>query len=534
MKSKATLLLLIIFSMFFIALTYSFTLEDAQITYRYALRYSEGYPWATWNRSDPPVEGFTTVLWMYILSLFGTDLDAIAHGSKIIGVLSYFSLAGWFYFLSCKVEKKETLFIECSDCFSKSLLFVSYLCLLSIPIMWYASSGMETVTYMLLISLSLTVPLVVDSIFTHMIVCFLLVLIRPEGIAFALSSSIFYSFWNKRYLWSLVFSVVIISLVFVLRFEYFGAILPNTFYAKSGDAGLMHIKYGILYFGSFAASYWYLFLPFLFAPYMFITNRMSLKKDYFIVLISTGVFLYFCIIAKSGGDNFSAFPHWRHGLILLPLLALCSFYLVFKLFGKRGSKVSIGLLLLGVLAPIFIAFPSSQSFYKYIKSEKVGFRNDFLNNPMFLWLREHNDSDITIATSLAGALPLTVDFNHIDILGLNDSYIALNGSFNMNGPVDSKSDMRYVLSRSPEIIEAYVKPQCVIDYDESCLYRYRGRMAKELFESPHFISDYLLIKNAPYQYFNRAMFIHRDYYYSRGINNGIEAIEWGNAESKID
>ena len=39
-----------------LAATYSFTLEDAQITYRYALRYSEGFSWGTWNRDEVPIE----------------------------------------------------------------------------------------------------------------------------------------------------------------------------------------------------------------------------------------------------------------------------------------------------------------------------------------------------------------------------------------------------------------------------------------------------------------------------------------------
>ncbi len=110
-KNHWLLFVLLIISTLIISLTYSFTLEDAQITYRYALRYSEGYPWGTWNRSEEPVEGFTTVLWMFILSLFGPDLQAIIHSSKIIGGLSALGLVTIYYQVAFQSQHDEINFI---------------------------------------------------------------------------------------------------------------------------------------------------------------------------------------------------------------------------------------------------------------------------------------------------------------------------------------------------------------------------------------------------------------------------------------
>ena len=98
---------LALFVILCLSVTYSFTLEDAQITYRYALRYSEGFPWGTWNRDELPIEGFTTPLWMLILSIFGPNLDSIAHASKLIGSLSALCLVYLFFMLAIKCQRDE-------------------------------------------------------------------------------------------------------------------------------------------------------------------------------------------------------------------------------------------------------------------------------------------------------------------------------------------------------------------------------------------------------------------------------------------
>lgn len=525
-KNHWLLFVLLMVSTLIISLSYSLTLEDAQITYRYALRYSEGFPWGTWNRSEAPVEGFTTTLWMFTLSLFGPDLQAIIHSSKIIGALSALGLVALYYQVAFQSQHDKIKFIDNSDKIKNSAIFTSLFCALFLPLSWYATTGMETTTYILLISASLFYPLLNRNIYIFSIICFCLVLIRPEGIAFALASSIFYSVRDKRYFIPLAISLIALTVIFITRYNYFGVWMPNTYYAKSGDAGLLHIKYGIAYFGSFLISYWYVFAPFLSIPILLKKGVISFKRDLFYFLIIIGSFFYYCIIAKSGADNFSAFPHWRHGLILLPIIVFCSFYTIFSLEVKSKFTIAKSLIILSIISPILLVIPSNQNLARYYQLDKISFKNDALTNSMFIWLKEHNSPNITIATSLAGALPLTIDFNHIDILGLNDALIAHEGHFDLKGPIDSKTEMSYVVARQPEIIEAYVKPNCVKENNVKCLLFNRRKMVKDLFTNSEFVSNYLMIDNAPYDSFNRAMFIRKDYYENVGVDKGIIAIEW--------
>ena len=505
---------------------YSFTLEDAQITYRYAMRFAEGYPWATWNRDEAPIEGFTTVLWMFVISLFGPNLDSIVHASKIIGLASTLGLVVLYYQLAVKSQAGDINFIDNSETLKLAALFTACFCAVSLPISWYATTGMETTTYMFMVSAALFFPIISRNIYIFALLCCCLIVIRPEGIAFAFSASLYYGFKDKRYFATLVLSLLTFCGLIIGRYLYFDNLMPNTYYAKSGGSSLQHITYGVLYFGSFAVSYWYLFAPFLLLPGLIKQQVITIKNELFYFLALAGVIFYFCIIAKSGGDNFSAFPHWRHGLILLPIIAFCAFFTLFS--SKLSNKLNIakGLCVLHLILPMVAVFPFNQTFAQFYLASDLSLKNNINNNPMFLWLKQKNSPDITIATSLAGELPLTIDYKHIDVLGLNDVVVANEGTFDPDGPTDSKTKMSYVIERKPEIIEAYFAPDCIRQQEVKCALKGRPKMAKELLTNPDFIANYLLIDNAPYEYFNRAMFIRKDYYHAHAKQNGIVAIDW--------
>ena len=64
------------------------TIEDAHITFRYARSFSESFGIGLWNTNEPPVEGFSSFLWMLILG-FARSLGFSEFViSKVIGYLS--------------------------------------------------------------------------------------------------------------------------------------------------------------------------------------------------------------------------------------------------------------------------------------------------------------------------------------------------------------------------------------------------------------------------------------------------------------
>src|SRR5438270_9286087 len=87
----------------YILLLWRFTVDDAYITLRYA-QHLVGHGSLTDNPGDPPVEGYTTLLWTLLLTLpYFLRLDAVPF-SKLLGLTATLAstalAARWVYELS--------------------------------------------------------------------------------------------------------------------------------------------------------------------------------------------------------------------------------------------------------------------------------------------------------------------------------------------------------------------------------------------------------------------------------------------------
>ncbi len=290
--------------------------------------------------------------------------------------------------------------------------------------------------------------------------------------------------------------------------------MPNTYYAKSPETlSIRHLLYGIRYYVDFALTYSAAIAPIIWlllksknSSKHEATNNQEKKYLYFWLVFFS---IYSFLIARSGGDNYSAFPMHRHGLTILPTLLVFLFYFTHKL---NASKAQMAALIVAIaVAPILRWHNHLLDRHALSRDCEFLLCNDFLNNPYFKWLKSVSNENTIIATSLAGALPLTVDAIHIDILGLNDAYIAHNGKFDPNGPIDSKTDMGYVLSMKPDFIEGYQSASRIIS--GNCDYKSHGRsrMLTETYENKEFFENYLIVSNAPYAYFDRILFVRKSF-----------------------
>lgn len=527
-KTFAALLVLLLTTLFFDLLFFSYTLEDAQITYRYALRFSQGYEFGLWNRTGNPVEGFTTFLWMLYLSAFGPNLESIIYASKFTSTLAHLSLTGLLFALSLKFRGDKLLqnstsinpFNGYETVASNAFAFSSIAVACFLPLAWYATSGMETMLFIALTSYVILLPLLTSNLLLLSLLTMLLVLTRPDGIMFALASPLYYGIISKDRRFIVIALVAIASFIAltVFRYIYFGHLMPNTYYAKAVNAaGFRHIKFGILYFAYYFSNHIYLFIP-IFALFIKSLVRKQWFDNHFALLMFSGITVYFAIIAKAGGDNFSAFPQWRHVLNVLPLLLFTTFYSIFTLSKKQPKRFSAMVLILLFVGPVLGSYPQVQSQFlqtQLSNSLKTfpNLTNEHSNNPLLLWLKQISDENTVIATSLAGALPLTIDAQHIDVLGLNDEYIAHHGTFDPVGPLDSKTDMAYVVAQRPDIIEGYISAKEVLhnEHLEEVII-HRRKMNMEMLAEPIFQNEYLVINNAPYDSFDRILYIHQSFY----------------------
>lgn len=75
----------------------AFTVDDAFITLRYSMNLAEGNG-PTWNPGDPPIEGYTTALWMFLMTLphlAGVDALAFAKLTGFVAALACAASAAW-------------------------------------------------------------------------------------------------------------------------------------------------------------------------------------------------------------------------------------------------------------------------------------------------------------------------------------------------------------------------------------------------------------------------------------------------------
>jgi hypothetical protein len=134
-------------------------------------------------------------------------------------------------------------------------------------------------------------------------------------------------------------------------------------------------------------------------------------------------------------------------------------------------------------------------------------------DPYFAWVQRLSDNHTVSAASLVGKWGWYVSGSEIDILGLNDKHIAHEGQFDPAGPVDSKTDMAYVLGKHPDLIDGYVSGMALRDgvCGKGITHPFRPAMMQGLIESSVFKSEYLFVTNAPYGVLDRALFIRRNH-----------------------
>jgi hypothetical protein len=120
---------------------FSFTIDDAYITFRYSKNLAAGFG-PTYNPVQPPVEGYTTFLWMLLMTfphLIGLN---VATFSKILGILltcGTFALTSLLTFtLTRDFSTKARLFFGSFAAFLLAMLPITSI---------HAIAGMETILF---------------------------------------------------------------------------------------------------------------------------------------------------------------------------------------------------------------------------------------------------------------------------------------------------------------------------------------------------------------------------------------------------
>ena len=454
------------------------TLDDAYITFRYARHLAEGYGLGAWNHTGDHVEGYSSLLWTMLLggaAWLGAD---VRIASKAFGTAAALTVMA-------------VLFRRRDD---RPAVLTGVFLALYLPFVFYAASGMEAVAFTSLVTLALVGP----SPWQPMVAP-LLVAMRPEGALVAAVDVGALAWRRERWRWVAATAIaggLMLVAIGVHRWLAYGALAPNTYYAKVAGGGLGHVRLGLAYVGGWMLAH-AVIVVFLVMGAVAL-RRAGDRRG----LTCLALFVAFVVyVASAGGDPPSAFPAWRHFIHIAPvwgLVAMTGLTSVVRDRRWRQVSAAVGLAFaadLGVLLVLGGGGP---------RPGVAAFNT---------WLASVASPTTTISSSYAGALPFVVDAVHIDALGLNTPYIATHGTFDPDGPQDSKTDMRWVIEQRPDIVEGYLSGLALLRgaSPDEVLGSRRRKMILEMVSSPRFQREYAFVRNAPYDRMDRALFLRRDF-----------------------
>ena len=351
--------------------------EDAFISFRFARNWAEGHG-LVWNSGGTPVEGYTNFLWVAIaagLYRLGADLPTTM---QLLGVIAGLLTLAYVLMAARRLERASVV---------QSFVPAGALVIAG-PFATWAASGLETVLFTLFVTASIAhlclwlqdrdprqrwacAAALLAAMLTRPEGALVAGLLLVLGLAGARSGAARRALCVAAGACALVFAAY-----FSVRWSYFGQLLPNTFYAKTGG-GLAQLERGLAYSFYFAKHYGLPWLPALALAAAWGSPRPSLHalrepiallRRRPLPVVSLVVAAVYCAYVASVGGDYMAM--YRFFVPILPCLAwllgtaLCGLVTVLA-EGAAGRRAAVALaLLVAVLGTLVHSTPFEEGLFE--------------------------------------------------------------------------------------------------------------------------------------------------------------------------
>ena len=475
---------------------WSYTVDDAYISYRYSQNFADGKG-LVFNIGER-VEGYTNFTWVIILSVFAKLNFDIVKTSKFLGI--FFSILILIY-----TYKTSNLCMG----YKRSYLSLVPPLLLSVSpsfIIW-SIAGLETMlfSFFLLLSIFLFIketqykknaPFPMSSV-----TMVLATMTRPEGGILLLCAAVFLICSVKhasksqiRYVLFWFATTLALSLPYMVwRISYFGYLLPNTFYAKTGR-GIFQYMGGMLYTTSGIRNHGGLLffivtlIPGLYGPQKkYCRYPMAIIISFILYNIYKGhdvlpVFRFFVPVISVAYIQFAVFCKWA-SLVFNNIERFKEqiMALVFTIFliGSIGNQL--------ILSYIVKEMPAGITGYQL--KLRIDDDKHLKNAKLLMQMFPNNEyPNLSIALIDAGVISYLTKWYVIDRWGLCDEHIAHTQS---KGKFGEKYDEAYVLSKNPMIIQTHITPEM----ESKKKFNSGWAGDKELFSNDDFLRNYKRIEH---------------------------------------
>lgn len=398
---------------------FSFTIDDAYITFRYSKNLAAGFG-PTYNPGLSPVEGYTTFLWMLLMTLphfIGLNVATFAKITSVLLTCATFALVSLQTFmLTREFPVKARLLFASFAVFLLAMLPITSI---------HAVAGMETILFMFLIVLMVymvTAGLLDGSrpLLWSPLAGLAIGLTRPEGNVIALlllACGWFFSAppIRKRLTWTtLVMYVLPGAAYFLWRLQYYQQLLPLPFYMK-----VLHGN-GLFGGANEVGTYLISLLPGI--SVLLLVAVLRPRKEYYAVF-APAVFLLVFYLFPVHAMGFN----WRFIYPATPFLCIMvaiGGITIFDLLRREIASTRPWELV--VVAGLFLVSLGNlngldstirnQNFYGAGISSYKTFGT--------LLSAYNNRHEMTVAIGDAGTVPYYSDWQVIDLFGLNNTEIA--------------------------------------------------------------------------------------------------------------
>jgi len=406
---KAVVLLLVGMFLFSLVLFPSWTVDDAYISLRYARNLAESGQ-LTWNIGDnPPVEGYTGLLWTLLAAAaFSWHLPALIL-LKIIGIACTLAM----------LPLVDLILIELGANQQRRMVALG---LLVVAPWWqvHAASGLETPLFTLLILVCVLLALRRSALLPA--ACLLCALTRPEGAALAVALAIASWCRGDRRPWPYWLFFGGLGLTYIAwRLNYYGEMLPNTYYAKnSGESSWLHLVAFIAQCVFLPALAWWHSRP--------QGDALRSVRGLVVAMVT------FCVVLLLVYGRSELLMNYSHRFFvpLLPVIIIgiaatwghvrWSFLLV-----SYGWICALTLIGNGIWC---------QNYETMERSEHM---------PAAAWIADHIPARATLAVVVdAGIVPYQTGLRTIDMGALNDLYLA-----RIRNP---QARLNYFFSQKPDVV----------------------------------------------------------------------------------
>jgi len=420
---------------------YNYISDDTFIALRYADHCMHGRG-LVFNLGDR-VEGFTSLLWVGLLSACGALGVDLLSAARALGVLSGLMTLLLAYLLARRIPEPHGA--------SAWAYFAPLMLALNGPFACWAASGLEPPLYAALAT-GVVCSLAYQRGKTACALAALCLLCRPEAVAFIAVIVLLMLISRKAWPAAMTRRLLIVGgmttvALFSFRLLYFKAFLPNTYHAKIAWTGEQVLR-GLAYFQDYAQTHEGLLLICLPAAYFFFQGKRAARLTAAAAIVSWGITILV------GGDGL---PMYRFALpAVLFILVLQGAVLEYLYRQAAALRPRTSLMIIGMTVATLglFAFVNVRPFLKGQQYELYDYQKR-TEIPRWIavgrWFNKHAHPQESIAVVPVGAISYYSGLKIYDMLGLTDRHIAMKRVDRLGSgwAGHEKTDAAYILLQKP-------------------------------------------------------------------------------------